>query len=149
MGAILNPTVGEGIYEMEEGTYLPNSIYQTISHPDTVKQLSAAASNFQLLSNGNFLLHAGRQGRTMELTSDDDPVCSDDDFIAPNGIAKSLVFLKENPEYNAVHGKGAMITLDSDGCFGNMVSLFITSVRNYLGFFPNHGVYLLKSLLIF
>jgi glycosyltransferase domain-containing protein len=50
--------------------------------------------------------------------------CSDDDFIAPNGIAKSLVFLKENPEYNAVHGKGAMITLDSDGCFGNMVSLF-------------------------
>ena len=50
--------------------------------------------------------------------------CADDDFIAPIGIEKSIIFLKENSDYNAVHGKGAMFTIDSDGCFGNINTLF-------------------------
>ena len=50
--------------------------------------------------------------------------CADDDFIVPICIEKSIKFLKENPEYNAVHGKGLMFTIDSDGCFGNIDSLF-------------------------
>ena len=50
--------------------------------------------------------------------------CSDDDFIVLSGLAKSLEFLKDNPEFNAVHGKGAMMTLDSDECFGNMDALW-------------------------
>ena len=49
--------------------------------------------------------------------------CSDDDFVVPNGIARSLIFLKKNPEYSAVHGKGSIISLDTDECFGNIDSL--------------------------
>ena len=34
-----------------------------------------------------------------------------------------MIFLKENPEYSAVHGKGSIISLDTDECFGDIVSL--------------------------
>lgn len=74
LGVILNPILEDNSYEMDGDVFLPNGFYRTVSHPDTAKQRSAAASNFQLLPNGNFLLHAGRQGRTMELTEDEVPV---------------------------------------------------------------------------
>ncbi len=74
LGAIINPTTSENGYSMMDNIFLPDDFYRTVSHPDTAKQRSAAASNFQLLPNGNFLLHAGRQGRTMELTEDEEPV---------------------------------------------------------------------------
>ena len=86
LGAIINPLIEEETYIIEDEVYLPNSIYHTVSHPDTSKQRSGAASNFQLLPNGNFLLHAGRQGRTMELTPNEDPVW---EYLVPmrNGVA--------------------------------------------------------------
>lgn len=86
LGAIINPSLSNNKYEKEVGVYLPNNIYHTVSHPDTAMQRSSAASNFQLLPNGNFLLHAGRQGRTMELTPDETPVW---EYLVPmrNGVS--------------------------------------------------------------
>jgi glycosyltransferase domain-containing protein len=49
--------------------------------------------------------------------------CADDDFVVPNGIARALTFLKENSDYSAVHGKGSQISLDTDECFGSIISL--------------------------
>ena len=151
LGAILNPTVVDGIYKMEEGTYLPNNIYQTISHPDTVKQLSAAASNFQLLPNGNFLLHAGRQGRTMELTSDADPVW---EYFVPmrNGVAidqGDILQVSDNFTFSGrkypadyigfedkdLSPKGYIELMPSD-LFCNPLSTDVYKINEY-GVFPN------------
>lgn len=76
LGAILDPYGSHyPAYSLDsDSLYLPNTLYRTISHPDTLKQYSTSASNFQLLPNGNFLLHAARQGRTLELTDSEDPV---------------------------------------------------------------------------
>lgn len=86
IGVIINPSFLDNEYVLEDGCFLPNVLFKAVSHPDTSKQFSGAASNFQLLSNGNFLLHAGRQGRTMELTADEEPVW---EYLVPmrNGIA--------------------------------------------------------------
>ena len=151
LGAILNPTVVDGIYKMGEGTYLPNNIYQTISHPDTVKQLSAAASNFQLLPNGNFLLHAGRQGRTMELTSDADPVW---EYFVPmrNGVAidqGDILQVSDNFTFSGrkypadyigfedkdLSPKGYIELMPSD-LFCNPLSTDVYKINEY-GVFPN------------
>ena len=151
LGAILSPIVIDGIYKIGEGTYLPNNIYQTISHPDTVKQLSAAASNFQLLPNGNFLLHAGRQGRTMELTSDADPVW---EYFVPmrNGVAidqGDILQVSDNFTFSGrkypadyigfedkdLSPKGYIELMPSD-LFCNPLSTDVNKINEY-GVFPN------------
>lgn len=72
-GVIINPYVN-GAYQLEDGNYLPTTFEHIVSHPDRAKQFSSAASNFQVLENGYYLLHAGRQGRTLLLNSDLQPV---------------------------------------------------------------------------
>jgi len=37
----------------------------------------------------------------------------DDDFLVPNGLEICVLFLESNPEYNAVHGKGIALQLNS------------------------------------
>ena len=63
-------------YKVDEGAqyFVPSVPFEVISHPDTLKQYSAAGSNFQILPNGNFLFHAARQGRTTEITKERVPV---------------------------------------------------------------------------
>ena len=86
IGAILDVNYDNSEYEFVDSTYLPLDLYRTVSHPDTAKQRSAAASNFQLLPNGNFLIHAARQGRSMEITDDEIPVW---EYVIPmrNGVS--------------------------------------------------------------
>ncbi|MFT4534155.1 MAG: hypothetical protein ACJA1A_002047 [Saprospiraceae bacterium] len=76
--SIVNPNLDSSDYNyaIDEGSqyFVPSLPYEVISHPDTLKQYSAAGSNFQILPNGNFLFHAARQGRTTEMTSQREPV---------------------------------------------------------------------------
>lgn len=72
-GVIINPYIN-GEYQLDGGRYLPTTFDHIVSHPDREKQFSSAASNFQVLENGYYLLHAGRQGRTLLLNSDLQPV---------------------------------------------------------------------------
>ena len=62
---------------------------------------------------------------SLEVETDYCCVCTDDDFIVTTGIAKSLLFLKKNPEYSAVHGKGAAIELHcaNDNASGNIFGI--------------------------
>jgi len=76
LGQILSPTWVESdkAYLVEEGKFLPNDFDRAISHPDTVLNYSAAASNLQILENGNFLICAARPGFAFELTDDEEVV---------------------------------------------------------------------------
>ncbi|MDF1695617.1 MAG: aryl-sulfate sulfotransferase [Saprospiraceae bacterium] len=70
LGAIFKPEFNQEIngFEIDDNVYLPDQLTTTISHPDQVKNFSTAASNIQLLPNGNVIMCAGRQGRMFEIT---------------------------------------------------------------------------------
>ena len=152
LGAIIDPIFSDNIYSLEDGVFLPNDIFHTVSHPDTAKQRSGAASNFQLLPNGNFLLHAGRQGRTMELTPDEEPVW---EYLVPmrNGVAVDqgeILGLSDNftftgrkyaSDYNGFEGKdlssqGFIELLPSD-LFCNPLSANDAELNSRFILFPN------------
>jgi glycosyltransferase domain-containing protein len=46
--------------------------------------------------------------------------CPDDDFLVPEGLEKSIDFLNSNPEYSAAHGIGIVLTLKTDGPYGQI-----------------------------
>ncbi|MEE9437491.1 MAG: aryl-sulfate sulfotransferase [Saprospiraceae bacterium] len=101
MGTFINPQLANDGYNYlknENDTYLPNTIFADVSHPDTLKQYSSAGSNIQLLPNGNILMHAARQGRTIELTNDEVPVW---EYLVPLKQGEFMsqgddIFLSEN-----------------------------------------------------
>ena len=68
------PIDSNGLYLMEEGKFLPLDFTRTISHPDTIRNLSGAGSNVELLPNGNFFMQSTKQGRGFELTDDEEVV---------------------------------------------------------------------------
>ena len=72
LGTVFEPVFnqGNGTFEQEEGLYLPIDITTTFSHPELEKTFSSAASNIQMLPNGNVLMCASRQGRLFEITND-------------------------------------------------------------------------------
>ena len=70
LGAVINPVFNndENVFETEEKLFLPLAFTATINHPDIEKTYSPAASNIQMLPNGNVFMCAARQGRVSELT---------------------------------------------------------------------------------
>jgi glycosyltransferase domain-containing protein len=46
--------------------------------------------------------------------------CPDDDFLVTEGLKKSVDFLNNNPGYGAAHGIGVVLTLKSDGPYGEI-----------------------------
>ena len=66
-GAILNPVFNEAdnAFEFENGKYLPLDFTTTFAHPEQEKNFSTAASNIQILPNGNIMMCAARQGRNI------------------------------------------------------------------------------------
>ncbi len=70
LGTVFNPVFNadENSFASESGLYLPLDFTTTFSHPVQAKTFSTAASNIQMLPNGNVLMCAARQGRMFELT---------------------------------------------------------------------------------
>lgn len=48
---------------------------------------------------------------------------ADDDFLVPSALEKCAFFLDNHPDYNAVHGLGIAIWLQSGGLYGQVASL--------------------------
>ena len=153
-GVIIDPTlIGNNNYAQgEDNLYLPVEFYETISHTDTMKQFSSSASNFQLLPNGNFLLHAARQGRTVELSKDENPVW---EYMIPlrNGFAVSQgeeLNLSDNftfslrryaSEYPAFIGRDltsqGYLELEPNESYCNLTSIDENIVFDNIKIFPN------------
>jgi hypothetical protein len=76
LGQILSPEFDTttSSYLKSTGTFLPQNFSAAISHPDTSKNYSTAASSIQIIGDGSVIMCAGRQGRTFELTPDGQPV---------------------------------------------------------------------------
>lgn len=69
-GEIFNPVFNESenAFELENNSFLPLGFTASYSHPIQEKTFSAAASNIQMLPNGNVFMCAARQGRMFELS---------------------------------------------------------------------------------
>ena len=67
---IINPTLDNDSvnYVMDVGRYLPLETELTLTHPVKQKLYSTGLSSAQYLSNGNFLILAGRIGYAFEIT---------------------------------------------------------------------------------
>ncbi len=74
LGAILNPIFNseENSFEKEGNLFLPIDFTTVKSHPIEERNFSTAASNIQILANGNTLMCAARQGRMFEITESGD-----------------------------------------------------------------------------
>ena len=57
-------------YTQSNGTFLPETFSKEVSHPDTTRNYSTAASSIQIIGDGSVIMCAGRQGRTFELNPD-------------------------------------------------------------------------------
>ncbi len=67
---IIDPvwSVSDMSYQLDdEAEYLPKDYSLEFSHPDTSKNLSGVGSSFQVLKDGNVIMHAATQGRSFEL----------------------------------------------------------------------------------
>ncbi len=71
---VFDQTTQSYAFDSLSNQYLPLTVADTYSHPDTSKNFSTAASSIQLLPNGNVLMCAGRQGRIFEVTDNGDLV---------------------------------------------------------------------------
>ncbi len=72
LGQILEPVwdSSSNSYVQSDELYLPEGFDKTISHPDTCKNHSTAASSIQVIGDGNIVMCAARQGFSFELTDD-------------------------------------------------------------------------------
>lgn len=73
---ILNPSwdMYSWSYDKLGNVFFPNEADVTIQHPEPNKLWSTGLSSVQVLSNGNYLLTAGRFGYSVELTPDNEIV---------------------------------------------------------------------------
>lgn len=72
LGQILEPEYDSTTYTygFANNTFLPQEFSKELSHPDTMKNFSTAASSIQILGDGHVVMCAGRQGRSFEITPD-------------------------------------------------------------------------------
>lgn len=146
-----------------DGRFLPQDFKSEISHPDVSKNFSTAASNIQLLPNGNYMMCAGRQGRIFEITHDGELVW---EYLVPlrNGFPISqgdIISLSENftfsgrkysANFSGFAGKDlspkGYIELEPNTSFCEIVTVDEEELR-LLSIFPNpvHSLLYLNELI--